>query len=171
MSDTKDLVQTLCANTYTVADMRRRLGLLQESVELALFNDQTTDELAAIKLAIAERGQEQDMAAVIAWGDTVFSAFTTSNIREQITQIQKSVDVLPVMTLYVPVIFPESELAAMANWCREECATQLLFDVQIDPQVAGGCAFVWNDTYHDFSFRAQSKKKPGVITEHLNSYV
>ena len=171
MSDTTSLIDTLCVNTFTVGDMRRRLGLLQESVELALFTNETGDTTAAIKAAVEERGKEDDVTAIIAWGDEVFSHFGASNMREQISALQKSIDALPVMTLYIPITFPESELATMAVWCREQFAPQLLFDVQIDPQVVGGCAFVWNDTYHDFSFRAQSKKIPGVITEHLNTYV
>lgn len=171
MSDTTTVLESLCTNTYTVADMRRRLGLLQESAELALFNDETTDVVVAIKAAIAKRGRESDVAAVADWDDAVFSQFTTNNIREHIAALQQAVDALPIMTLYIPVAFPSEELAAMADWCRQECAPQLLFDVQIDPAMAGGCAFVWNDTYHDFSFKAQSKKQPGVITEHLNTYV
>jgi hypothetical protein len=171
MIDTTAIIQALCANTFTEGDMRRRLGLLQESVELALFNDQTTDSVAAIKAAIAKRGTDDDVLAVTAWGDEAFSVFTSSNIRKYISALQKAVEVLPVMTLYIPVAFPETELADMATWCREQFAPQLLFNVRIDPKVAGGCAFVWNDTYHDFSFAAQSKKYPGVITEQLNTYV
>jgi len=170
MSDQAPLLETLCATTYTVADMRRRLGLLQEGVEVALFNNQTTDTVAAIKAAVSERGKESDVAAMMEWTDDVFAQFTASNIRERITALQQAVDALPVMTLYIPVAFPVADLAAMATWCREECAPQLLFDVRIDPRMAGGCAFVWNDTYHDFSFRAQSKNHPGVITKQLQTY-
>jgi len=170
MSDQVTLLQTLCATTYTVADMRRRLGLLQEGAEVALFNNQTTDTVAAIKAAISERGNERDVAIMMEWTDDMFSQFTASNIRERIIALQQAVDALPVMTLYIPVVFPTTDLAAMATWCRDECAPQLLFDVRIDPKMAGGCAFVWNDTYHDFSFRAQSKNHPGVITKQLQTY-
>jgi len=170
MSDQVTLLQTLCATTYTVADMRRRLGLLQEGAEVALFNNQTTDTVAAMKSAITDRGSERDVVVMMDWEDAVFAQFTAGNIRERTTALQQAVDALPVMTLYIPVLFPESELAAMAAWCREACAPQLLFDVRVDPQVAGGCAFVWNDNYHDFSFRAQSKNHPGVITKQLQTY-
>lgn len=171
MSDSKTLVQTLCTNTYTVADMRWRLGLLQESAEIALFNSDTADGVTAIKATIAKRGKGADVAAMMEWGDDILATFTASTIRERMVALQQAVEALPVMTLYIPVAFPDKELAAMALWCREECAPQLLFDVRIDPKMAGGCAFVWNDTYHDFSFRAQSKMHPGVITKHLNTYV
>jgi hypothetical protein len=170
MSDQVTLLQALCATTYTVADMRRRLGLLQEGAEVALFNKQTTDVVAAIKATITNRGNESDVAVMMEWEDAMFAQFTASNIRERMLALQQSVEALPVMTLYIPVAFPKADLASMATWCREECAPQLLFDVRIDPKVAGGCAFVWNDTYHDFSFTAQSKKYPGVITKHLQTY-
>jgi len=170
MSDQALLLETLCATTYTVADMRRRLGLLQEGAEVALFNNQTTDTVAAIKAAVSERGKEGDVAAMVEWTDDVFAQFTASNIRERITALQQAVAALPIMTLYIPVAFPAKDLAAMATWCREACAPQLLFDVRINPRMAGGCAFVWNDTYHDFSFVAQSKKHPGVITKQLQTY-
>ena len=150
--------------------MRRRLGLLQEGAEVALFNNQTTDTVAAIKAAITSRGNESDVATMMEWEDVMFAQFTASNIRERITALQQAVDALPVMTLYIPVAFPAKDLASMATWCRAECAPQLLFDIRIDPKMAGGCAFVWNDTYHDFSFRAQSKQHPGVITKHLHTY-
>jgi len=170
MSDQVTLLQAICATTYTVADMRRRLGLLQEGAEVALFNNQTTDVAAAIKTAITNRGKESDVVVMMEWEDAMFAQFTASNIRKRITALQQAVDALPIMTLYIPVAFPKKDLAAMAMWCREECAPQLLFDVRIDPKVAGGCAFVWNGTYHDFSFTAQSKKYPGIITEQLHTY-
>ena len=170
MSDQVTLLQTLCATTYTVADMRRRLGLLQEGAEVALFNNQTTDTVAAMKSAITDRGKEGDVAIMMEWSAAMFAQFTASNIRERTTALQQAVDALPVMTLYIPVAFPATDLASMAAWCRAECAPQLLFDVRIDPVVAGGCAFVWNDNYHDFSYKAQSKKHPGVITKQLQTY-
>jgi hypothetical protein len=171
MIDTAPVVQILTANTFTVGDMRRRLGLLQECVELALFTDETTDAVTAIKAAILERGREDDVAAVTAWDEALFSLFTATNIAEHMSALHEAVDALPELTLYIPVSFPEKELADIAVWCREECAPLLLLDVHIDPKVVGGCAFVWNDAYHDFSFQAQVKKYPGVITQQLNTYV
>jgi len=170
MNDQVTLLQTLCATTYTVADMRRRLGLLQEAAEVAIFNDQTTDTVDAIKAAITDRGNEPDVVVMMDWDDATFAQFTAGTIRERIVVLQQAVDALPIMTLYIPVAFPAKDLAAMATWCREACAPQLLFDVRINPRMAGGCAFVWNDTYHDFSFVAQSKKHPGVITKQLQTY-
>jgi F0F1-type ATP synthase delta subunit len=91
--------------------------------------------------------------------------------KSELNELHQAVDALPVMTLYIPVAFPEVELAGIAQWARQECAPLLLLDIHIDSQVVGGCAFVWNDRYHDFSFKTQVKKYPGVITQQLSTYV
>lgn len=171
MNDTAALVQVFCSNTYTVADMRRRLGLLRECVNRSLFSDQTIDPVVTFTATLAAHGREEDVVAVTAWGDQVMSRLTVATMQQQMAALQAAVDALPVMTLYIPVSFPESELALIAAWCREAIAPDLLFAVRIDPKVAGGCAFVWNNNYYDFSFTALSKKQPHIITRKLNAYV
>lgn len=171
MSEMSPVLQALCDHTFTVQAMRRRIGLLHECVELVLFNNEVADKAAAIKSAIEQRAEDSDVSALMSLGDGVFSNLTTTTFQKEISALHATVDTLPVMVLYVAVVLPEVELADMAHWCRRECAPALLFDIQIDPQVVGGCAFVWNDTYHDFSFRSQNLKHPGLITKRLNTYV
>jgi hypothetical protein len=151
--------------------MRRRLSLLRECAEVALFTDQSVDTAKAFQVALSNRAQKEDVVAMETWAMEFVTSCTVNTLHTQLSVLQDAVDTLPVLTLYVPVLLPEVELATMAKWCREEVVQNVLFAIHVDAKVVGGCAFVWNDAYHDFSFTARSKKHPDLITQKLHSYV
>lgn len=169
-SDTQHILASMCSNTFTVTDMHRRLGLLRECVEVALFHESEIPFNEVVITKLQQRGSTGDVAAVTAWADAVFSAFTASTSATKMTALQAAIDELPVLALYIPVVFPDEELALIGQWCRIQCDPSVLLDIHIDPGVVGGCAFVWNDTYHDFSFRRKLAAHPNLITTELSTY-
>lgn len=169
-SDTSTLVAHISSNTFTVVDVQRRVGLLRECLETTLFHESETSIIDALTTCLRERGSQSDASAVIAWGEPFLLSFTQKNIAEQIVLLHLAIDALPILTLYIPTEFGEEELTMLGQWCRSECDASLLLDIHIDPNVAGGCSFVWQDRVHDFSFHNKLAQHKGLITSMLSEY-
>lgn len=165
------LVAQMNVNTFTVADLYRRVGLLRECLDEALFHESKTPFAQVLITCLEEKGTKADAVAVAQWGQEVLSAFSRINISKSMQAVHTVIENLPVLTLYIPVLFPEEEIMMLGKWCRETCGATVMMDIHIDPNTAGGCSFVWNDTFHDFSFRSRLKENPDVITSTLSAYV
>ena len=74
------------------------------------------------------------------------------------------------MTLYLPVQLTAKQMMPISSWAREEIAPGLLFEIEIDPAVVGGCAFVYRDIHFDWSLKRYLTAKRGLITSLLNAY-
>lgn len=168
--DTSALLKKMLENTYTQADMYRRLGILRQCVEYAVFTETDMTYEEECTLFLSKIDDQNDAAAIQRWGDDVFRAFTKKNISKVIHDLQEAVEALPLLKLYIPVALPEEEIAKTSHVCRKNFREGILLDVAVDPQVAGGCAFVWEDTHYDFSFHSRMKAVPGAITDELQKY-
>ena len=164
------ILSVIQENTFTVADMQRRLGLLRQCIETSLFTESDIPFLEVCTNNLLQEKNTEDAQAVIAWGETVLTSFTHDTVGTKMSAIQTAIDDLPVLTLYIPTEFPSEEIRTIGQWCRAQCDASLLMNVHIDPDVVGGCAFVWNDAYHEFSFRTRIKEHVGIITTTLSDY-
>lgn len=169
-NDTQALVTQMSLNTFTVADMNRRVGLLRECFEVALFHVSELSTAQVCTQHLANHFEQNDVAAITQWLDLAISKFTRVNLASHIKAIQSAVDEMPVLTLYIPVPFPEQEVTVIGTWCRAQCHESVLLDVHVDTNVTGGCSFVWQDTVHNFTFQSRVKDHPGLITRLLSSY-
>lgn len=168
--DVPALLERIQKNTYTVGDVSRRVGILRECLETVLFSDETGSLTDGCIAHLQSLKSSPDVDAVIAWGAEVYESFSQSTVSEKIIALQKMVEELPVLTLYLPVPFKDAELAVVGKWCRENCDPHIVLDVRIEPEVVGGCGFVWNDVYHEFSLKSRMREQRGVVTEALTAY-
>lgn len=167
-------LEHICKNTFTVSDLHRRLGLLQECLEEVLFHTgaQTLGSIMSAGVVHAKKvGSDSDVQALKEWGDDVWNEFHSHNLVKQIEQLRKEGEILPSFTLYVPVVFDEESTKEIGLWCRENIDPRILLELIVEASVVGGCAFVSKDTYHDFSLHEAMNNSTGVVRELLNSYV
>ena len=168
-----DILKTLCRNTYTTADIHRRIGLLHTCLEEVLFHQDTDPSLStkARCVAHAERiASPVEVEALSAWDESVFTFFSQQNLSAQIQVLKEQTETLPRFVMYVPVQFDEKALAHVGQWCRTQMSPLLLLDLHVDPNVTGGCAFVSNDTYIDLSLHRSLSAQKGIVAELLSSY-
>lgn len=170
MSDATALLERIKQNTFSQEDMYRRLGVLRECIEYAVYtNTDKTQEEECIEFL--SKIENQDDADVIkAWGGELFNAFNQQNTSHLLHDLQEKAHAMPLLIVYVPVAFPETEIQKMAVWAREKMDSDMLLEMHIEPTVVGGCAFVWNDTYHDFSFHGRRQEVLDAIAEEMEKY-
>ena len=95
--DTSALLKKMLENTYTQADMYRRLGILRQCVEYAVFTetDMTYEEECTLFLSKID---DQNVAeAIQRWGDEGFRAFTKISISKVFHDLQDAVEALPLL--------------------------------------------------------------------------
>ena len=170
MHDTNSVLQQILKNTYTANDAYRRLSSLRECVEDALYTESGLSFKEECEQYFDAMENGHDARAIRAWGADVLSSFTRDNVSEKIKALHEALEDLPLMTLYIPVEFPDEEMNELGHWFRKQVHEEALLDVQIDAATVGGCAFVWDDTYHDLSFGARMKEQSGFITNILEGY-
>lgn len=167
------LLDTICVTTFTITDLHRRLGLLQECLEEVMYHGDrmSTQTRTEMCRAYATKIATTDDARVLStWGEQVWESFTFKNLVEGVALLKRESDVLPQMVLYTPVVFDAAALELVGRWLRESVNPKLMLEVHVDASVTGGCAFVANSTYYDFSFRHLLTSQKGLVANLLSSY-
>jgi hypothetical protein len=154
--------------------MHRRIGLLQQCLEEVLYHTESEGFLISLKARcdayITAQSIPSDSVAFASLTEADWNTFTLATLVPSVALLMKDVELLPVMTLYIPVAFTDTELEPLAHFVRETIP-HAMFDIHIDPQVIGGCAFVYNDTYHQYSLKGYMHEHKGLVTSLLQSYV
>jgi hypothetical protein len=165
---------TMCQNTYTVEDMHRRLGVFHQCLESILFHGTTSFDVhermeAGLQFA-ATIASADDVGAIRAWGPAVWGTFSAEHLAQQIHSYEEVVAALPTFMLYVPVSLTPSATATLGSWCRTQLNPSLMLEIKVDAAVTGGCAFVHNSLYHDYSLHRAITSQAGMVTKLLSSY-
>ena len=168
------VLEHLSQHTFTTTDLHRRLRLMQQCLEVVLYDEPEQMRLLAApkrrERALEEIASAADTKVLMSLGEQIWDGFTTATVVARMKSLREEVETLPVMMLYIPVPFGDEQLKPLATWARREVAPSLMFEIEVDPAVVGGCAFVYNDTHYDWSLHWQMKNKRGLVTSLLNSY-
>ncbi|MDB5238005.1 MAG: hypothetical protein JWM46_275 [Candidatus Kaiserbacteria bacterium] len=154
-------------NTFCISDLHRRADILQTFLEHFFFGTTPkTGSRAELIVSFYAQGDPETVQhahAVAAWGDAVLDLYTEKNVYERIKLLKSLAASLPKLTLYIPVHFALSQIERIGEWCRAQVQPDILLDIKIDPEAVGGCAFVYKNTFHDFSFSYFADKQRAAI--------
>lgn len=166
------VLDAVLRTTFTTADFYRRVDMLRESLEHHFFESNAHDASAAQILGWY-RGRdvtEADREAISAWGGDVLGAMSEGNLHERIEALKHAIDALPKLVLYVPVPLTEPHIIKLGAWCREHVSPQIMLELHVDPSSTGGCSYVYNDVYRDFSFSYFVSKRRNELVKLLHAY-
>lgn len=168
------LLELLCLSTFTVVDLHRRIGLLQECVGDVVYHQKQMGEALqdseALEISIKTKAKESDVPGLLELVPKALEMLTAENLSEQMVKLREGADILPVLIVYVPVIFDAEAIAQLGIWCRENKSKILMLDVQVDSGTVGGCSFVAANTLVDYSLRTKMLEHKGIVKELLSSY-
>jgi len=166
-------LQNILLNTFTKSDFYRGLGVAREYLERIFYNtDDSDDNVKAEQVVLYAQNSGDGASAdlIRGWGGEVFSTFTRDNLYSRLDELKESAEKLPELTLYVPVDLDAEGVTLIGSWCRKNIDTSLLLNIIVDPSAIGGCKFVWNGAYRDFSLGYFLEKKPGIVSNLLHEY-
>ena len=165
------LHQKILAHTYTVASAHHSLGTLRHVLEQVFFVSDDSEETVEERYRVAlTHLSDSDQRRLVDFGTKWLVDFSQSNLHQHILDLQKWLSEIPTITLYVPVIFEEEQIAWLGEWCRAEIDNQILLELVVDPATVGGCAFVHNHIYYDMSLRARIADMPDAVANVLKRY-
>lgn len=169
-SDATALLTRIKQNTYSQGELYRRLGILRECIEYAVYTNTGLSQVEECENFLAKVEDQDNAEAVRKWGAAVFDAFNQQNTSDLLHELQEKAHAMPLLIVYIPVEFPPEEVTKLGVWCRENVHEDIVLELHIEPTVVGGCAFVWNDTYHDFSFHGRREAVLSAIAEEMAKY-
>lgn len=173
MKEKDPVVQRMLANTFTKSDFYRAADIVHEYLEHAFYNTDDSDDTNHTQSIVAfatKRGEVGSAQRIEGWGEAVLETFTRDNFYDRLREIKEEIESLSELVLYVPVAFGQEELSMIGSWCRENIDRELILSVSVDPGVSGGCAFVWNGTYRDYSLDYFLKKKENEIRSVIRAF-
>jgi hypothetical protein len=166
------ILDAVLRTTFTTSDFYRRIDMLRELLEHHLFENNARQASAA-EIIGWYRGRDiadADRDAVAAWGDEVFGTLNAGNLHERIEALKQEVEKLPRLVLYVPVPLDMRHVENIGAWCREHISPQVMLETHVDPSSTGGCSYVYNDVFRDFSFSYFVSKRRNELVKLLHAY-
>ncbi len=168
---TPKVIAIVLTNTYTVNDLLRRFGFLRAYLEAKLFGGAEGATLTLSAVLARERADEGSVAALLDW-EKAFTREKVSleSLRVMLPSVEEDVRGLPVLRLYTPVELDSTHTARVGAWVREHLDPNLMLELHVDARAVGGCAFVWRDTFHDFSLRHFVRARREQVVKMFDTY-
>lgn len=165
------LYPRVLANTYTTETAWHRFHTCRHALEAAVYTATTDQSVTERYQAALAEFDDETRAALIEWGTDWVHQVTAETLQTDMAAFQHWLERLPTFTLYVPVEMDQAGEVIIGTWCREHLGTELLVELVVDPQTVGGCAFVHNGTYHDWSLANRGEHELyEVITNVVTQY-
>lgn len=161
------LLSIMLSNTYTKADFKRRLRIVREYIEATGFT--TGGKKTTIAAWLKTKNEPiVDTLAVTTWSNDIDDILHTKNIYQLAEHLEKRVNELPIVTIYLPFTPPEDEIPHIGEWARKNLDPNVLLETRIDQYVTGGCGIVWNGVYRDFALNFMMDKQRDAVMAAIN---
>lgn len=115
--------------------------------------------------------------------DSIISYFTKNNadihnpqlFHQFVQRIVSEASHLPIMTITLSFAPTRSEVEEIVKWLYSNTSTKFILDVQVNPEIVGGCVLGYNGQYKDLSvkkiveeyFSKGKPTQPTVLSDQL----
>lgn len=162
-----DFLDIILNTTYTSEAAFRRLGLLKQYLEAVTYQYAVAPSVDAY---FEGREQPDDVQVVATWIRS-FPESNTDTFYERIEEVERALSRVPVLVLYTPVAITGVQQDELSVCVRESVNAAVLVDYRVDPAAVGGCCFVWDGRYCDFSLTHYLAGQQQVITSYFDHHV
>jgi hypothetical protein len=161
------ILTSIIKNTYTKAEILRRITLLRQYLEQMFFSgmvDRVSDNLRKLGAST------EDVAEITSWGDEFFASFTRENTYDILNEVSKAVENLPIVTVYLAIVPFDEDVKELGNWFRKHLDPKAMLDIRTNTSLIGGCAYVWNGVYREFALHYFLSKNVDEIAKIISQY-
>lgn len=149
------LPDSLLQETYTKAELKRRVQLAREYYENEYFVEQ------------ADRSGEQ---VVEAWTKELKGEFRPGNLYQFFEQLAEEVERLPEIKIYLAFTPGPPQIKRIVTWLRANVDARILADFKINPRLWAGCGLAWRGVYRNFSLAVQLQARRAEIIAILDQH-
>ncbi|MDO8618932.1 MAG: hypothetical protein Q7R49_03210 [Candidatus Daviesbacteria bacterium] len=154
--DNNILLKFLERNYYR-GQINGRLNVLKNYLQKQFFNSPQSQT------------STEDSEWLKSLGEDFFKNFTTLNVYQVLSKLEKDIKLLQTLTIYVPFEMPDGEKDKLGLWLRGNFKKDLIFEIKLDPALIGGTALSWKGIYRDYSLRAKIDQNHEAILSSLKT--
>lgn len=144
MSD--ELLEKFLIDTYTKEQALRRSLLFKEDLNHHFFSPSQT-------ITNVNTEDQSDLQWLKNMTQNYNQFFNKDNFLPKLVKLEKELESLIILTLFLPFTLPAEELSSLGELVRKKFHPQLLLDIKYDPSLIGGCALAWKGVYKDYSLK------------------
>lgn len=167
--DTQRLVSSFLEKNFTKAQAQRRLRVLQDFLNWALFEN-SGKELGSdsIKTFVDSKLINTDPKFYLMDGQFMESLgveymrqFDARNLTKQLGELESGIGKTRQVVIYLALELPPAEIERLGQWFKQNVGSDCLIDIQYKASLIGGAALSFGGTVKDYSIRAriESEKK------------
>jgi F0F1-type ATP synthase delta subunit len=154
------ILDKILINTYTMASLKRRLKALKSRLSEQFFGGDTNKEMVI-----------EETNWLNTYGVQFLSDFQKETFYQSIGKIEQLVNQIKPLTVYISFPADEESIKNIGIKVRETYSQKVVIDLKYDPDLIGGCAFIWNGVYRDYSIRNTLKLDREKLLESFKSFL
>lgn len=104
-------------------------------------------------------------------GEQFFKQFTAINVYKILSDLEKRLQSLKKLTIFVAFEIPDDEIDKIGANLRKNIKDLFLLETKIDPALIAGAALSWKGVYKDFSLRQTIEENKERILSSFKSYL
>lgn len=150
---------TFFASTYTQADARRRLNILDIIVENATYK--TGEKKTIQELLSATKMNELDRKILIDFLAKVKLPAQTQDLKKFFTGLKEEILKRPVVTLTLAFEPTQEQIVSYGEWFRKNINPACLLTIVFSATVLGGCSITWQgkQVTYDLQYILKARRK------------
>lgn len=159
MAQANPTVDAFFTTTYTQADARRRVNLLELAVEKALYTKGDTDSLEKVVNRLEMNPEDRVVIKKFVLHKDIPK--DPQGLKDLLAAIKAAIMQRPVVTLTVSFEPTAEQITAYGEWFRANLDEQVLVSVVFSAAVVGGCAITWKGKQitYDLEYLIRAKRK------------
>ncbi len=186
--DTNTLVTKFLTHTYTKAESLRRIRVVKDFINHILFIDTDKksfdEQLASYQQKTILPLNEVDQAWMKELGSEFFQVFSPSGTESNVTtsskeykpsttifrELEAAIQKAPIVTIYLAFSPSAADLQPVNDWIKKELGPAMLYEINYNTQLIGGCAFSYKGIYKDFSLKNKIDANKQIVLKTLGEY-
>lgn len=159
MDETK-IIDKILITTYTLTGLKRRIKALKSRLSEHFFGGDTNKSMVM-----------EEVEWLNTYGVQFLKDFQKESFQQTFTRIEKIVADIKPLTIYLSFLPGEEQIKQIGSQVRDSYSQKIVIDIKHDPELVGGCAFIWNGVYKDYSIRAKIQQDKEKILSSFKSYL
>lgn len=154
------ILERILLTTYTIESFKRRVKALKSMLSDHFFGGKTNPLL-----------ENEEKVWLSSVGVSLFSMFSKETFSEKFNRLEKYADEIKPLTVYLAFDAGFESVEQIGSWVRDNISREIVMDVKMDKELIGGCAFIWNGVYRDYSIRAKIEGNKQQITTSFKQFL
>lgn len=154
------ILDRILITTYTMQSLKKRLKALKSRLSEHFFGGDTNKQMVLDELEWLNSA-----------GVGFVNDFNKETFYQSFTKLEKLVGTIKPLTMYTAFVPDEEGIKLIGGKLRTLYSDKLVIDLKYDPELIGGCAFIWNGVYKDYSIRSRIGTDKNKILNSFKSYL